>query len=231
LIKNRVIKLFSTHAGLPEFFVKYPTYSQASERIFTILRERSTERHEYWRNRFDAILNENRLKGLVERVQTRRTELIKRLSDRAEKLLDRLLPKVDQANVEKRITDYVGKLVAGFEQSSKRSTEQWKSIFKAIDDASKGEDNKWFRTLVADIDSNAFGAAADAETAKVNKKLADSSKLLISNIHQLSRRITKRREAVRERVLNAIRHLPKVFILFIPSQFLFCYLFLLGIYQ
>lgn len=98
----------------------------------------------------------------------------------------------------------------GFEQASKRNTEQWKSIFKAIDDASKGDDNKWFRTLVADIDSNAFGAAADAETAKVIKKLGDSSKLFISNIQQISRGMTKRQEAIRERVRNAIRHLPKV---------------------
>ncbi|CAF4361600.1 unnamed protein product, partial [Rotaria magnacalcarata] len=44
---------------------------------------------------------------------------------------------------------------------------------KAIDDASKGDDNKWFRVLVADIDSNAVAAAADAELTKVFKKLGD----------------------------------------------------------
>ena len=104
----------------------------------------------------------------------------------------------------------VGKLVAAFEQVSKRNTEQWKGIFKAIDDASKGEDNKWFRTLVADVDSQAFGAAADAEATKVFSKLRDSSRLLINNIQQFSRGMTKRREAVRERVKNAIRHIPKV---------------------
>ncbi len=136
--------------------------------------------------------------------------MIKRLLDRAEKLLDRLLPKIDQSNVDKRIADYVGKLLAAFEQFSKRNTEQWKTIFRAIDDASKGEENKWFRTLVADIDSNAFATAADAEQTKVFKKLGDSSKLFISNIQQFSRRITKRREAIRERVKNAIRHIPKV---------------------
>ncbi|CAF4344706.1 unnamed protein product, partial [Rotaria magnacalcarata] len=38
-----------------------------------------------------------------------------------------------------------------------------KTIFKAIDDASKGDDNKWFRVLVA--------AAADAELTKVFKKI------------------------------------------------------------
>jgi hypothetical protein len=85
-----------------------------------------------------------------------------------------------------------------------------KAIFKAIDDATKGEDNKWFRILVADIDSNAFATAADAESTKVFKKLADSSKLFISNLQQISRGITKRREAIRERVKNAIRHIPKV---------------------
>jgi len=157
-----------------------------------------------------SIMNDNRLKDLAERVQTRRTELIKRLLDRSEKLLDRLLPKTDQSNIDKRIADYVGKLIASFEQASKRNNDQWKAIFKAIDDASKGEDNKWFRTLVADIDSNAFATAADAELAKATKKLSDSSKLLINNIQQLSRGITKRREAVRERVKNAIRHIPKV---------------------
>ncbi|CAF4906935.1 unnamed protein product, partial [Rotaria magnacalcarata] len=71
---------------------------------------------------------------------------------------------------------------------------------KAIDDASKGDDNKWFRVLVADIDSNAVAAAADAELTKVFKKLGDSSKLLISNMQQISRRINQRRESIRERV-------------------------------
>ncbi|CAF4307085.1 unnamed protein product, partial [Rotaria magnacalcarata] len=67
-------------------------------------------------------------------------------------------------------------------------------------DASKGDDNKWFRVLVADIDSNAVAAAADAELTKVFKKLGDSSKLLISNMQQISRRINQRRESIRERV-------------------------------
>lgn len=150
------------------------------------------------------------MKDLSERFQARRLALIKRLSDRAEKLLDRLLPKADQSNIDKRIADYVQKLVSGFEQLSKQNTAKWKAIFKAIDDASKGEENKWFRTLVADIDSNAFATAADAETTKAIKKLGDSSKLLIGNIQKFSRRITQRQEAIRERVRNAIRHIPKV---------------------
>lgn len=195
---------------MADFFAKYPTYSQASDRIFAILRERSQEREEFWRNRFEAIMEENRLKDLSDRVQVRRQEIIKRLSDRAEKLLDRFLPKVDQANIEKRISDYVNKLIAAFEQFSRRNTEQWKAIFRAIDDASKGEENKWFRLLVADINSDAFSTAADAELTKVLNKLRDSSKLFISNLHHLSRRITKRQEAIRERVKNAIRHIPKV---------------------
>lgn len=202
--------IFSTRLGLAEFFTKYPTYTQAAVRLFAILRERSVEREEFWRNRIKGIVNDNRWKDLSDRIQIRRNELIKRLLDRAEKLLDRLLPKIDQSNVDKRIADYVGKLVAAFEQVSKRNTEQWKAVFKAIDDASKGEENKWFRTLVADIDSTAFATAADAESAKVFKKLGDSSKLLINNIQQISRRMTKRREAIRERVKNAIRHIPKV---------------------
>jgi len=64
--------------------------------------------------------------------------------------------------------------------------------------------------ILLTIDPNAFGTAADAESAKVFKKLGESSKLFISNIQQLSRGITKRREGIRERVKNAIRHLPKV---------------------
>ncbi|CAF1498906.1 unnamed protein product [Rotaria sp. Silwood1] len=206
------LRQWSTRLGLSEFFAKYPTYAEASDRVFAILRERANERSEYWRGRFDSILNENRLKDLAERVQARRSALVKRLLDRAEKVLDRLLPKVDQAEIDQRIVNYVGKLLAAYEQMSKRSTEQWKAIFRAIDDASKGEDNKWFRTLVADIDSAALSAAVDAESAKVLKKLSDSSKLFIGNIQQISRRITKRREAIRERVKNAIRHIPKAYI-------------------
>ncbi len=196
--------------GLTEFFVKYPTHGQAFDHLMALLYQRANERNEFWRDRIAGIANDNRLKDLSDRVQARRTALIKRLLDRAELLLDRLLPKIDQSNVDKRIVDYIGKLLAGFEQVSKRNTEQWKGIFKAIDDASKGDENKWFRTLVADIDSDAFAKAADAESTKVFKKLHDSSKLFISNIQQFSRRITKRREAIRERVKNAIRHLPKV---------------------
>lgn len=196
--------------GLPDFFSKYPTYSQASDRIFAILSERSVERENFWRERFQNILNDNRLKDLAERIQVRRAELIKRLLDRAEPLLDRFLPKVDQVNIDKRIADYVGKLVNGFEQVLKRNAEQWKGVFRAIDEASKGEDTKWFRTLVADIDSNSFATATDAEVTKVIKKLGDSSKLLISNIQKISRGITKRQESIRERVKNAIRHIPNV---------------------
>ncbi|CAF4624922.1 unnamed protein product, partial [Rotaria magnacalcarata] len=44
----------------------------------------------------------------------------------------------------------------------------------------------------------------------VFKKLGDSSKLLISNIQQISQRMNQRRESIRERVQNAIRQLPKV---------------------
>ncbi len=200
----------STRLGLTEFFAKYPTYSQASDRAFALLHERAVEREAFWRDRIAAIVQDNRLKDFADRIQARRSAFIKRLLDRADKVLDRLLPKVEQSNIDKRIADYVGKLVAAFEQSSKQSTAQWKAIFKAIDDASKGEENKWFRTLVADIDSKAFATAADAESTKVFKKLGDSSKLLISNIQQISRRITKRQEAIRERVKNAIRHVPNV---------------------
>ncbi len=56
------------------------------------------------------------------------------------------------------------------------------------------------------------------------KKLGDSSKLLINNIQQISRGITKRRESIRDRVKNAIRHIPKVseaFLFFIWSVLLF----------
>ena len=195
---------------MPEFFNKYATYGDASDAVFAQLFARAIQRDAFWRNRTEAILSENRLQALAERVQAVRNGIVQNLQARAEVLLERFLPKVDQSNIDKRIADYVGKLLAAFEQFSKRNTEQWKAIFKAIDTASQGADNKWFRTLVADIDSDAVAAAADAESAKLFKKLGDSSKLLISNIQQFSRGITKRREAVRERVKNAIRHIPKV---------------------
>ena len=207
----RLVFVFSsTRLGLSEFFAKYATYGAASDAVFAILRERALQRDDFWRNRSEAILSENRLQGLAERVQAVRSGIVKNLQERADGLLERFLPKVDQSNIDKRIADYVGKLVVAFEQFSKRNTEQWKAIFKAIDTASQGPDNKWFRTLVADIDSAAFAAAADAESTKLFKKLGDSSKLLINNIQQLSRGITKRREGIRERVKNAIRHIPKV---------------------
>ncbi|CAF4331677.1 unnamed protein product, partial [Rotaria magnacalcarata] len=85
----------------------------------------------------------------------------------SEKVFDRFLPKIDQKSIDERIVNFVRKLLASFEQVAKRNSEQWKAIIKAIDDASKGDDNKWFRVLVADIDSNAVAAAADAELTKV----------------------------------------------------------------
>ncbi|CAF4366268.1 unnamed protein product, partial [Rotaria magnacalcarata] len=81
----------------------------------------------------------------------------------SEKVFDRFLPKIDQKSIDERIVNFVRKLLASFEQVAKRNSEQCKTIIKAIDDASKGDDNKWFRVLVADIDSNAVAAAADAE--------------------------------------------------------------------
>ncbi|CAF4958130.1 unnamed protein product, partial [Rotaria socialis] len=80
-----------------------------------------------WRERIEAIVNDNRLKDLSDRLQVRREALVKRLSAYAELALDRILPKVDQADIDKRIANYVGKLVGGFEQVSKRNTEQWKA--------------------------------------------------------------------------------------------------------
>lgn len=199
-----------TRLGLSEFFNKYPTYTDVSKRVSEILSERREAREEFWRNRFDAILNENRLQGLSDRFQKVRENLVQTLLARAEPLVERLFPTVDQAAIDKRVADYVNKIVAGFQQFSKRNTEQWKTIFKAIDDASKGDENKWFRTLVADIDSADFAAKADAESKKMFDKLEQSSKLFINNIQQLSRRITKRQQNIRERVKNAIRHIPKV---------------------
>ncbi|UJR15532.1 hypothetical protein I4U23_002471 [Adineta vaga] len=206
------LRQFTARLGLREFFTKYPTFSQASDRISVLLRERAVEREAFWRERIATIVNDNRLKELAERVQTRRAALIKRLLERADQLLDRFLPKVDQSAIDKRITDYVSKLVAGYERIARQNSEQWKSIFKAIDDGSKGEENKWFRTLIADIDSAAFATAADAEVTKSINKIRDSSKLIGSNIQKLSLRITKRQEAIRERVRNAIRHIPKAYI-------------------
>ncbi|CAM4792685.1 unnamed protein product [Rotaria magnacalcarata] len=207
--ENSFLRKLTTRFGLLEFFTKYPTYTEASDRIFAILGERHVQREAFWRSRIEDILNNNRLKDLSRRFQTRRMEIVQSLLSASEKVFDRFLPKIDQKSIDERIVNFVRKLLASFEQVAKRNSEQWKTIFKAIDDASKGDDNKWFRVLVADIDSNAVAAAADAELTKVFKKLGDSSKLLISNMQQISRRINQRRESIRERVQNAIRHLPK----------------------
>ena len=209
-VYTSIVYLSSARLELPEFFTKYPTYAQASDRAAVLLRERAVEREAFWRNRTAAIVNDNRLKDLADRVQARRNALIKYLLDRAEKLLDRFLPKVDQSAIDKRVTDYVAKLVAAFERMAKRNAEQWKGILKAIDDASKGEENKWFRTLIADVDSAALAQVTDAEVTKMVNKLRDSSRLLGSNLQKFSLSITKRQEAIRERVRNAIRHIPKV---------------------
>ncbi|CAF2073113.1 unnamed protein product [Rotaria magnacalcarata] len=99
--------------------------------------------------------------------------------------------------IHERIVNFVRKLLVSFEKVAKRNSEQRKAIFKAIDDASKGDDNEWFRVLVADIDSNAVAAATDDELTKVFKKLGNSSNLLISNMQQISQRINQRRECIR----------------------------------
>lgn len=196
--------------GLLEFFNKYPTYTSVSNEIRSILAARHNERVEFWRGRFDAIINENRLQSLTERVEKVRQQVIETLSARAEVLLDRFLPAADQSAIDKRIADFVGNLLERFKKSTTQRRDAMKALFKAIDDASKGPENQWFRTLVADIDSAAFAAASDTETNKMFKRLDDSSKLLINNIQQISRRISKRRENIRERVRNAIRHVPRV---------------------
>jgi hypothetical protein len=63
------------------------------------------------------------------------------------------------------------------------------------------------------------------------KKLGDSSKLLINNIQQISRGITKRRESIRDRVKNAIRHIPKVSEAFLFLFDLFFFLRLISMTQ
>ncbi|CAF1966780.1 unnamed protein product [Rotaria magnacalcarata] len=143
------------------------------------------------------LIISNRLKDLSRRFQTRRMEIVQSLLSASEKVFDRLLPKIDQKSIHERIVNFVRKLLASFEQVAKRNSEQWKAIFKAIDDASKGDDNKWFRVLVADIDSNAVAAETDDKLTKVFKKLGNSSKLLISNMQKISQRINQRRECIR----------------------------------
>ncbi|CAF5165352.1 unnamed protein product, partial [Rotaria magnacalcarata] len=200
--ENSFLRKLTTRLGLLEVFTKYPTYTDASDRISAILGERHVQRGEFWRSRIEDILNNNRLKDVSQRFQTpRRMEIVQSLLSASEKVFDRFLPKIDQKSIDERIVNFVRKLLASFEQVAKRNSEQWRAIYKAIDDASKGDDNKWFRVLVA--------AEADAELTKVFKKLGDSSKLLISNIQQISQRMNQRRESIRERVQNAIRHLPK----------------------
>ncbi|CAF5008514.1 unnamed protein product, partial [Rotaria magnacalcarata] len=120
--ENSFLRKLTTRFGLLEFFTKYPTYTEASDRIFTILGERHVQREAFWRSH--------------RQFQTRRMEIVQSLLNASGKVFDRFLSKIDQ-------------------KISKRNSEQWKTIFKAIDDASKGDDNKWFRVLVA--------AAADAE--------------------------------------------------------------------
>ncbi|CAF4325693.1 unnamed protein product, partial [Rotaria magnacalcarata] len=55
---------------------KYPTYTEASDRIFAIPGERHVQREAFWRSRIEDILNNNRLKDLSRRFQTRRMEIV-----------------------------------------------------------------------------------------------------------------------------------------------------------
>lgn len=128
-----------------------------------------------------------------------------------ENIFDYILPKLDQKSIDDRIRNFIQNLIAAFKQRTQENAAQWKVIYKTIDDASQGEDNRWFRTLIADIDSNAVSTAANTSLTETLKKLDDASKLVISNIQKLSKRINTRRENIRERVKNFIRHLPKVF--------------------
>ncbi|CAF2836650.1 unnamed protein product, partial [Rotaria sp. Silwood2] len=114
---NSFLRRFSARLGLLDFFGKYPTYTEVSDRVFAILRERSVQREEFWCSRFEAILNDNRLQDLSKRVQVRRLAIMKSMLDRTEKILDYFLAKVDQQNIDERIANYVRKLIAGFEQA------------------------------------------------------------------------------------------------------------------
>ncbi|CAF1293164.1 unnamed protein product [Rotaria magnacalcarata] len=125
------------------------------------------------------LIISNRLKDLSRRFQTRRMEIVQSLLSASEKVFDRLLPKIDQKSIHERIVNFVRKLLASFEQVAKRNSEQWKAIFKAIDDASK------------------VAAETDDKLTKVFKKLGNSSKLLISNMQKISQRINQRRECIR----------------------------------
>lgn len=172
--------------------------------------ERALEREPFWERSIAGVINNNRLKDIAARVTNYRTTLIRTVSDQIDTFFDQYLPEYHQADIDKRIADYVGKSVALMEQTVKQMNEQWKAIFKAIDEASNGEENSWFRTLVADIDSDAYAAAADAETDRIVRRLGESSKLFISNIQQMSRRSNRDLEEGRERWHNTIRHMPKV---------------------
>ncbi|CAF5129511.1 unnamed protein product, partial [Rotaria magnacalcarata] len=50
-----------------------------SDRIFAILGEHHVQREAFWRSRIEDILNNNRLKDLSRRFQTRRMEIVQSL--------------------------------------------------------------------------------------------------------------------------------------------------------
>ncbi|CAM4848883.1 unnamed protein product [Rotaria magnacalcarata] len=71
---------------------------------------------------------------------------------------------------------------------------------------------------------SASGKVFDRFLPKIDQKSIDerdSSKLLISNIQQISQRMNQRRESIRERVQNAIRHLPKAYMNDTNSEILY----------
>ncbi|CAF2061634.1 unnamed protein product, partial [Rotaria magnacalcarata] len=81
-----------TRFGLLKFFTKYPTYTEASDRIFAILGERHVQHEAFWRSHVEDILNNNRLKDLSRRFKTRRMEIVQSLLSASEKVFDRFLP-------------------------------------------------------------------------------------------------------------------------------------------
>ncbi|CAF0993491.1 unnamed protein product, partial [Didymodactylos carnosus] len=210
--EKSVLRRLSETIGLTEFFTKYPTYRDFSNNAQQAISERHQERMERLLKMVVSSNTSQRLFDLSTRFNQGRNKLIERLSARLEGILNRTMPVEDQAQIDKRVEQTIQNLLQGFQGIVQRTNDRWKAIFKQIDESTKGDDMKWFRQLIADIDSAAMNSAMDTESTKMFKRLSDSSKLLTSNVVKLSRGISQRREQFRNRLRNAIRHIPKLMI-------------------
>ncbi|CAF0906246.1 unnamed protein product [Didymodactylos carnosus] len=210
--EKSVLRRLSESVGLIEFFKKYSTYKEFSDNIVKAIRERYQECHEGLKQMIHSLGIIQRVYNLSTRLNQERNKLVERLSTHLEGVLNRTMPMVDEVKVDQRIEQIVQNLLQGFQDVIQRSNDQWKTIFKQIDEATKDEDMKWFRQLIIDIDSTNISTAMDFESNEMFKRLNDSSKLFTSNILKLFRRMRDRREQLRNLLRNAARYVPKLMI-------------------